>query len=315
MRAHRLPLGIDIGSTGLRIAEMTYPGPTLRNVVTAVVHPQASETHISTSLRDLVAQLHTKERRCVVTLDDKDAMVRELALPAMSRMERLRAARIETERFTPADMTYHVRVIRTSSSAFAVGAATKSATDRLLRITREARLRLIAIDHAGYALSRVFPDVDAVIDIGLQRTRFYTCRSVVPFSQVLDIGGTDFTQAVARSFSIDEESAEGRKRLHGIAPAGESEIAAVVHFIGKAIRAARAAGVSDIERMLLTGNGARLPLLSHRLERDTGCLVEIATRLPGSELSFASDIVRAAAPEWALACGTALWSAAAETAA
>ena len=288
------------------------PVPELRNVVTSPLQPGASEAEITHILQELVKQLHTKERRCVLVLDDRDAVVREVALPPMSRTERLSAARLEAERFAPSTQACTVNVARTSAHLFALSSVTTAAVERLIRIARAAKLRVVAIDHAAFALSRAYVHCDAVIDIGLQQTRFYACKAAVPFSHVLDVGGESFTRALARSFSIDEESAEGRKRMHGIAPAGEAETSAIVHFTGRAMRAARAAGVTDIERIILTGNGARLPSLPARLERDTGCLVEIASRLPGCITAFPDDIVRAAVPDWGLACGAALWSLAEE---
>ncbi len=308
MKHQSFPLGIDLGTTGIRIAEIVGPEPLVRNIVTKTLPPQASEQHIIQTLEFLLKQLQTKERRCIITCDDRHAIVRELSLPPMARHERLQAARIETQRLRNTDQPSSVRLERLAENRFVLGSIFDSAIERLQRIMRKTKLRLLAVDHASYAFRRIHQPCDAILDIGFEQTRFYGFTAQVPFTQSLDIAGNSFTQAIATLFAIDQESAESRKRLHGIAPAGDGEIAAIVQFVGRAIRAARASGSGEIERILLTGNGARLPMLPLRLERDTGCLVEIATRFHGCQIAFADDLVRTAAPEWALACGAALWS-------
>jgi Tfp pilus assembly PilM family ATPase len=59
--------------------------------------------------------------------------------------------------------------------------------------------------------------------------------------------------------------------------------------------------------MVLSGNGARLLGLAARLERDTGCSVDVADHLTVSKSAYPEDTVRASAPDWALAVGLATW--------
>lgn len=314
MSRQRLPLGIDIGTMSIRVAEFVLPGPQLHNVVTTPSHPTAQESHIIESLQELLGKLHTKERRCVLVFDNRDAVVREAKLPPMSRTEMHKAAKLEAARFVMSEDPHTVNLTQVATASFALSSVSTTAIERALRIARAAKLRVVAIDHASYALSRAYPHCDAVIDIGLKQTRFYALKATVPFTQVLEIGGKDFTRAVSQSYAIDEESAEGRKRTNFIVPGHDTQVAAIVQFVGRAMRAARANGVADIERITLTGNGARLPRLAEHLERDTGCLVELASRLPECESAFPSDILRAAMPDWGLACGAGLWSLAEERA-
>lgn len=314
MREQRFPLGIDLGAHGIRICEISGPRPRVRNILTSRRTAGFSEAEAITALRELLTEMRTKERRCVMVLDDRDAVIRELSLPPMSRAERMRAAKIEAERFFPARPGFVLSLTTERERGSIVGATAKESIDRLIRITRAVKLRLVGIDHAGYALRRVYPAPDAILDVGLNCTRFYAYGSGVPFMLLLETGGAHFTRAVAESFAIDLESAEGRKRMHGAAPAGEHELTSIAHFLGRAMRAARQAGIPDIERILLTGNGARGAPLLKRLTRDTGCIVETAERIGNCTLPFPEDVVRAAAPEWGLACGAALWSFAEESA-
>jgi Tfp pilus assembly PilM family ATPase len=308
MREQRLPLGIDLGANGIRICEISGPRPRVQNILTSQRAAGSGEAEAIATLRALLAEMRTRERRCVMVLDDRDAVIRELSFPPMSRAERMRAAQIEAERFAPVHPGSVVTLSTARERGSIVGATAKEAIDRLIRITRAVKLRLVGIDHAGYALRRVYPAPDAIVDIGLDCTRFYTYGSGVPFMLLLGTGGAHFTRAVAESFSIDIESAEGRKRMHGSAPAAEHELTAIAHFVGRAMRAARQAGIPDIERILLTGNGSRGAPIRERLTRDTGCIVETAERIANCTLPFPEDVVRAATSEWGLACGAALWS-------
>jgi Tfp pilus assembly PilM family ATPase len=315
LRTRRFPLGIDLGTYGIRICEIHGLQAEVRNIVTATLPTGYSEALLIKSLRDLLAELHSRERRCVMTLDERASVVRELALPPMSRFDRRRAAQIEARRFAPAQTAEVLSFPVAVNGLTAVVATAKDDIARLERIARGCGLKLAGIDHQAFALRRAHPEYQAILDVGYACSRFYAYGEGMPFMQWLDIGGMHFTQALAQSFSIDAESAERRKRMHGTGSTADTETQAIVSFVGRAMRAARQSGIPEIERILLCGGGARSTTLRERLMRDTGCIVASATDIANCSLPYPEDIVRAASSQWGLACGTALWSFSEEVAA
>jgi Tfp pilus assembly PilM family ATPase len=311
-----LPLGIDIGTTRIRIAQLDVydAAPRLHRMI-AFDLPETAAARapesIARSIAERLAELGINERRCVCAVGEDEATIRPLSLPPMPERERASAARYEASRlieYPIGEALVRVQTIDLAQNLFAVGIVRRAAFERKLAIVRAAGLRAVCVDHDAFALRRVHPHADAAIDIGLQCARFYALRSATPFGLVVDGGSAGLTQALERSLAIDSSLAERRKRTLGLAGAGEAELMIFSSAIGQALLAARKHGVGEIQHIVLVGNGSRLPGLLERLERDTGCNVELAGEPPVAS-AYPNDISRAAAPDWSLSIGLALWNA------
>jgi len=68
---------------------------------------------------------------------------------------------------------------------------------------------------------------------------------------------------------------------------------------------------NDDRSVALTGNGSRLAGLADALERAVAMPVRPALLPEHFSSALPPDVVRAASPDWVLACGLALWDAAA----
>jgi Tfp pilus assembly PilM family ATPase len=236
----------------------------------------------------------------------------------MGTRERERAGLFEASRHI--DYPLNEALVKTApidleQGVFALGIVRSAAMERRLQILRYAGLHPITIDHEAYALRRAFPYADAVLDLGYITGRFYAFGLGAPIGVVLDGGADTFTQAIARGLSIDVATAERRKRTIGLSGVADSEMSAFTYSVGRALLTARNHGVTGIQRLVVTGNGARLPTLAERLERDTGCSVDIAADLGIANSPYPEDIKRAGAPDWALSVGLALWTSSRERAA
>ncbi|HTV72424.1 MAG TPA: pilus assembly protein PilM [Candidatus Acidoferrales bacterium] len=324
MKRRSLPLGIDLGAARIRIAEMWSheSAPTLERVITIDLEDARPGPHderylgsrIATSLREL----GVRERRCVIAVAEPDATMRTVTFPPMGPRERERAGLFEASRhidYPLSEASVKTAAIDPQQGLFALGIVRSAAMQRRLQVLRFAGLRPITVDHEAYALKRAFPYADAVLDIGYLLGRFYAYGAGAPVGIVLDGGADTFTQAIARGLSIDVPTAERRKRTIGLSGVAENEMNAFTYSVGRALLTARNQGVTGIQRLVVTGNGARLPSLAERLERDTGCSVDIAADLGVESSSYPEDITRASAPDWALSVGLALWTCAGERAA
>jgi Tfp pilus assembly PilM family ATPase len=314
MRAARLPLGIDMGRAGIRIAELVLDSgqPHLRRVHAHVFDgPPAGERHIGRLIADTLTDAKVTERRCIFAVGEPDATIRTVAFPPMPSRERDRAARFEASRFvdySQAEAWVRTRPVDRHSGLFVLGVLRRTRLRSLQEVARAARLHLIAVDHESYALRRSLPHADAILDVGHLSTRLYIFGSAAPLGTVIDGGAQEFTHAIARGLDIDSQTAERRKRTVGLAGSASEELAAFTHSVGRAILSARGQGAGEVQCLILAGNGARLPGLVEGLERITGCAVEIAGTVGVERSAYPQDVVRAGAPDWSLSVGLALWT-------
>lgn len=318
MRARTLPLGIDIGSTRIRVVQVERAGDA-RHVCAVAVRelpggPAVADStidyeYVGALIEDAVSEIGTKERRCICAIGDPDALLRTVKFPNMTRGERERAARFEARRFIdyPADdAMVRVHPVDRTSGLWALGIARNSAIVTRNAALRAAGLRVLAMDHESCALLRALPDFDAILDIGHQRTSMHVVSDGTPLTLQAYNGGADVTRAIERDLSIDAHTAEKRKRILGTASGGERARAALTSDIASLIHQAR--GSRPLRRVALVGNGARLAGVAEDLESATSVTCEIAVSHALRGRSYPDDVVRSSAPDWTLAAGLALWS-------
>jgi Tfp pilus assembly PilM family ATPase len=319
-----LPLGIDVGSTRARIAlaEAHRSGSMRIRAIVARDLPGGATKALSIAepelvaavLEEMVAELGTRERRCVLALNARGGIVRTVVFPRMTWAERMRAARFEAQRFCGWDLEAERAVVRVhcsdrSTGSFVVGVARPDALHTRVASARKAGLRTIAVDHEAFALRRVFSDCDAIVDVGSEVSAIHVFSDRGQASVVVELGGSSITIGIARELSIDVATAERRKRILGCAGAGLEARCDIIREIGSAIERARSG--SQIQRVVVTGNGSRIPNFTRELEQ----AAEVRAEMPVPELlrieAYPEDVVRAASPDWALAASLATWKAAA----
>lgn len=317
----RLPLGIDVGRACVRIAELVNDsaGPHLRRLHTRTLERSpADDRHLGLLISDVLRAAKVAERRCVFSIGEPEATVRSVTFPRMPTGERERAARFEASRFVdypPVEAWVRTRAIDATAGLYALGILRRARLRSLLEIARAARLRLVAVDHESFALRRSAPHADAILDIGHLSARLYVFGSATPFGAVIEGGAQAFTHAIARSLAVDIPTAERRKRTIGLAGSASGEVAAFAQSVGRAMLSVRAQGAPSVQRIVLVGGGARLHGIAERLEKDTGCAVEVSASVGVDRSGYPEDVVRAGAPEWSLSIGLGLWTLSARLAA
>ena len=316
-----MPLGIDLGSTRVRVAAcerrrdrtVALIVVAVRDVPEGCIEPDriADVDVVAAILDDARRELGVRERRCVLSLPSQSAALRILQFPRMNEYERRRAARFEAERFSPWDAKEIATLVRAHwvnrhERIVAVGVARSDAVHARVACVKRAGYRAVAVDHDACAVKRAFPFADAVLDVGWKRSTLHAFSPGGPISRVLPGGGADVTRAIASSLSIDVAAAERRKRILGTAGAGDSARDRLAASVGEAVAALRER--LTIRRIAMTGNGARLAGLAESLETLTGAMVDV----PVSDLlrggRYPDDVSRAAAPDWTLAASLATWA-------
>lgn len=304
-----LPLGVDVGVARTCVA-LAERGPDGRARLVAAASSPTGEDPVA-AIRAARAELGTRERRCVLALRAPDSLVRAIVLPPAGRRERERAAAFEAARFAPHALDDGVvRLLALEGGEHAVAVARRSALDRALTIVRSAGLRAVAVDDAAFAVLRVHA-ADAIVDIGASASTVIVRGAALPFVRSVSLGGERLTDAIVAALGVDRASAEQRKRSLGMAGAGEPVRDALVDHVAGALVEARAGGAHDPRAVVLTGNGARVAGLAPAIERALAVPTRLATFGADTCTTLPLDVVRAAAPDWGLAYGLALWECAA----
>ena len=309
--ARTLPLGIDLGSHRVRVAALEYRGerPELVGVAARDVDG-ADDAATAGAIEAACMELGTRERRCVIGLSEPTALIRRVSFPAMSRREREKAARFEAARFIDypiADAIIRIESILDAPTDFHLGVARKSEIERRVSLLRKAGLRPLAADHEAFGYRRISPNVDALLDIGHERSTLHLFASSIPVSILLSTAGRTLTDSVAASLGIAFSAAERRKRTLGLAGAGDSARDFFVDEVATALIEYRAAGGGELRSIALAGNGSRLFGIGDRITSTTA--IQTAPAEFGGTIgsTLPRDVLRAAAPDWMLACGLALW--------
>lgn len=309
MNRKSLALGIDLGSTKVRIAQCARRNSTvqLERVVTrSIPAPLLTSTgikepdYVAAIVEEAVRELGGRQRRCVAAVGFPDASLRIAAFPPMTPWELSRTAyyhvlgRLD---YPIEEAVVRARPIKGYPERYAVGVVRLNKLRERVSCLKKAGLKVVAVDDVGCALRRALPAYDALLDLGYKQSTLYLRGACDVFQTAL--GGLDVTAAIEKDLSVDELTAEKRKRILGTAGAGEAMRKELAASIAALIQSARLS--SRIERIAAVGNGSRLSGLLHDISALSGAVVEIAVSHLFSGAYYAADVVQAGAPDWTLA--------------
>jgi len=213
-------------------------------------------------------------------------------------------------------------------------AAHRDMVEDLLAVTRSAGIKVMAIDLQAFALVRATLGEElliggggsqAIIDIGGSLTQIAIVRDgVTRFARILPVGGQTFTDELAEGLGIETAAAEDLKREIGVLPSGmpEGQAAAAGAILTRTadsliddVRGSvnyylSQSGEAALDRLVVAGNGARLPHLANRIGRVLNTRVEPARVLDHVDvgrMKMTRSELLAFQPVLPAAVGLALW--------
>jgi type IV pilus assembly protein PilM len=291
-------IGLDVGSTAVRAAELTEGSPP--SVVRAAQVPlpagavENSEVRdvpaVSEALRELWTRGGFKSRKVWMGVGNQRVVVREIALPAMPEKDLRQSLGFQVQEFIPmpvdeAVLDYHlieeIEIEGRPMIRLLLVAAQKAMVDTLVAAATGAKVEPIGLDLVPFALVRAVGATgagmeleatggEAVIDVGAHVTNIVVhAAGETRFVRILPSGGRDITVAIARGLSVDDEVAERLKRgeaVDGVAatPRQALEIAMqrATQFVDE-IRSSLEFYTAQtqgarIERLLISGGGSKL---------------------------------------------------------
>lgn len=323
MAKHR-PVGLDIGTTAVRAAEIDFGSGKSGGTLVAydeVLLPLgairdgevADQAAVSGALKELWAKGKFRSKNVILGIGNQRVAVRELSLPWMP-MAQLRASLpyqvqdllpMSTDDalldFYPTD-DYDGDAGRTLDGLL-VAAARDTVAANVLAV-EAAGLQPVMVDLNAFALLRGMTrgplgrQTAALVDIGARITNVVIVANGVPrFVRALPSGGQDATDAVARALGISNADAEALKRELGVGMTSKPEHAdgaeALAHVSQNLVEAVRntfsfytgSQGGTQIDVVALTGGGAHLPGLGQFLASASRLSVTLGDPVGGLQVA------------------------------
>lgn len=293
----KVRIGLDIGSTAVRAAEVSVGGqPAVLRAAQVKVAPGAVENGevrdpgaVADALRELWAVGKFKSRQVVMGVGNQRVVVREIGLPWLPEKELRASLGFQVQEFIPMSVDDVVldfdalgefeqegrRMIR-----ILLVAAQRAMVDAIMAAADGAKLDPVGLDLVPFALVRAVGASDAgmdldgsgdeaVVDIGGHVTNICVhARGVTRFVRILPSGGNDVTMAIARSLGIEDDIAERLKKGEAVqgGPAPEAVRSAALSRAGSFVDEIRSSlefytaqtQGSRIGRVLVTGGGSKL---------------------------------------------------------
>jgi type IV pilus assembly protein PilM len=237
----RTRIGVDVGSTAVRVAEVAAGEiPVIVRAAQVPLPPgvvEAGEVRqpevVAEALRELWSKAGVKSKQVHLGVGNQRVVVRELALPWLPEKELRDTLGFQVQEFIPMASDEAVldfdplgemdqggrRMVR-----ILLVAAHKPMVNALVEAALAAKLDPQGIDLTPFAVTRAVGagddglDLDssgdeAIVDIGAQVTSICVHdRGVTRFVRMLPSGGRDITLALASALGVDDEMAERLKR-------------------------------------------------------------------------------------------------------
>lgn len=259
-------IGLDIGTTHVRAAEMSFSGgrgpdanPTLERFGEVALPPNAVrdgevEDHatVAAALRQLWAQSKFSSRRVNIGVGNQRVVVRELDLPWMPLPQIRASLPYQVGELLPmstdeALLDYYPTGERDNGSGRLVHgmlvAATRDTVRANVLAVQTAGLSPQMVDLNPFALLRsivrgpLARQTVAVVDIGARVTHVVIAAQGSPqFVRMLPSGGQNVTDAVAAALGVSALDAEGTKREVGIGYTVAPQLAPAAEAVNQVVR-------------------------------------------------------------------------------
>ncbi|MGB8649507.1 MAG: type IV pilus assembly protein PilM [Mycobacteriales bacterium] len=270
-------MGLDIGTSGVRAAELTLGkgATTLERFGQVALPPGAvrdgevvDSAAVAAAIKQLWGQAKFSTKKVVVGVANQKVVVRQVDLPWLPEAELKKSLAFQVQDFIPMPidqviLDYHpleeftndaggrmLRVLLVAAARDMVGSALEAVQQaglvpQMVDLTSFAVLRaLVSMDHTGLDSLQA----EALVDIGANVTNIIVHQGGAPrFVRILLMGGADITDAVAERMGVPQDQAESVKQQTGLAAVSG---AADAHPATRAIEATGSAFVEEVRGSL-----------------------------------------------------------------
>jgi len=245
--ARRPAVGLDIGTSGVRAAELSVgPRPMVLDKFGQVALPPGAVVDgevvdadaVAGALKQLWATTKFRTKRVIVGVSNQKVVVRQVDLPWLPAAEFRQSLGFQVQDYIPmpvdqAVLDFHPLEEFVNDSGgrmqrVLLVAASAEMVQRTVAAVEKAGLTPVMIDLTPFALLRGLAQVDelglsgadaeALVDVGASVTNIIVHQGGVPrFVRILLMGGADITEAVSERIGMPIELAESVKQQTGMA--------------------------------------------------------------------------------------------------
>lgn len=301
-------IGVDIGSSSIKVCEIKEGRKGVRSLVRFGFHPLPSQSivdgHIMNSgavVEGLEKLFHKQRRRDVaLRVSGHSVIIKKVTMPLMTAEELKEQISWEAEQHIPfdvADVELDYQVLRRRQDEGQMDvllvAAKKEEIQDLVNLVAEARLRPRVIDLDAFTVQNCFEAAYGTPDPGRTTVLLHIGASLTTinilsdgstaFTRDIANGGNSITEEIQRQLSISQEEAEAYKcgSGGGIVPQEVPRIIQqVVESLAGEIQRSldfylATSGDREIAQVILSGGAARMESLKEAISNRSRAPVEI----------------------------------------
>jgi type IV pilus assembly protein PilM len=340
-RGSKRTVGLDIGSSSIKVVELDHSGETSRLVrfgrcgllPEAIVDGEVMDRDV---VVDTIAELfevnEIASRHVVSAVSGRAVIVKKIQMDMMTDEQAREAIHWEAEQHIPFDIddvSLDFQVLNRESSPDKMDvllvAAKKEMLEARSELMRAAGLTPTVIDVESFAVQNAYErnheypegNVTLLLNVGCFVTNVNIVKDGIPyFTRDLSFAGNAILEAIQKDLGVDYDEANeilenpGEERL--------DDLQSIVGLVGeelavgieKSLSYLRASGEADhVDRICLSGGSSFAPGLRESIEKRQGSPVEVANpfrNLVWEEDLFGSEDPDLLGPHYMVAAGLAL---------
>ncbi len=319
-------IGLDIGSSAVKVVQCEGDGPEVRlkDFGSARLLPEAivdgeimDRQLVVETLQNLFESKRIKTKNVASAVSGRAVIVKKIQMERMTPEDAREAIHWEAEQHVPYDINdvcLDFQILEENADPKQMEVLLVAAKREMLAahadLIRDAGLNPLVIDVGAFAVQNIVslnydfaPDeVVAMVNLGSEITNINVVKNAIPlYTQDLSVGGTSFVESVQKNFNLSQTEAEAAVRGEEEAHFDLNQVVAEVGDelatgIERSIMFLKTSGEADeLNRILLTGGGVRIPGLVEFLSQRHAAPVEVAD--PLRRLQFDPDLFGGERPE------------------
>ncbi len=318
-------VALDIGTSSIKLAEIdqTSRGPILRKFGVYPLNPgivDGGEIQdvggVGQAIESLLKIAKSKRKQAVTGMWGNSVIVKKIAMPKMEPKLVAEQIKWEAEQYIPFDVNeisleHHILEGGAENMDVLLVAAKQEYLFRFLECLESGGLKCAIMDVAGFALANVFElnygkldGAVALLNIGAGLTNFVIVeKGQVIFCRDINVGGTIYTNEIAKGMGVSPEEAESLKVSASMGQAVPDEVNSIIaatteqviqEFQNSFEFYAATAGGSPITKLFVSGGSIYLPGLVEQIAQTTGLPFEMInsfSKLQYDQKAFTPDYI------------------------